>query len=162
MSGATPPAMPDLKKADPMDLGQIGIGILVFISGLLPFYTASFEGFGYEVSDSMNAWNGFFGWLGVLLALAASVVLALGLYGLALPFPARITVLGGFGAALLCLVLAFFIIPIDGADELGIDTGHGFGYWLALVAVIAGTALAFLKLNDPVAALPKATRPPAA
>lgn len=160
MSGATPPAMPDLKAADPMDLGQVGVGLLTFICGLLPFYKASFEGFGVKVSDTVNAYHGFFGWFGVWLALAAAVVLAVALIGITLPFPVRMTVLGLFGAAVVCFLLAFFIIPGGGdAEGLGIDTGHGFGYWLGFLAVIAGTVLAFLKLNAPVTALPSASKP---
>jgi len=62
-------------------------------------------------------------------------------------------VLGLFGLATLCLLLALFVTPGEGCDDslLGgdlcdaIDQGHGIGYWLALLAVIAGTALSAVR-----------------
>jgi hypothetical protein len=55
---------------------------------------------------------------------------------------------------LLCLILAFFITPggdaCNGASGFGVncDTGHGFGYWLALLAVLAGLALSVLRMRE--------------
>jgi hypothetical protein len=140
-----------LQSANRLDLGIVGAGVIAFLASLMPFYTVSVKGFG---GGSVNAWHGFFGWFGCLVALAAAVVLLLHLMGQALPVPVRTTVLAGFGIATVCLVLALFVFPGGGCDDAGmgicdaIDTGHGFGYWLALLASIAGTVLAFQRKDE--------------
>lgn len=102
--------------------------------------------------DSVTAWHGFFGWFGALVALIGAALLAARILGVSLPVPVRTAVLALFGLAALCTLLALFVIPGGGCDDAGIkglcdgiDTGHGIGYWLALLATIAGTALAFLR-----------------
>ena len=147
MSESTPGAnetVETLRQADRFDLGTIGAGALVLLGSLLPYYTVSVDVLGSESSTSANAWHGFFGWFGALLALAAAVVLVLHIMGQALPVPVRTTVLGLMGAGLLCTILALFINPYNGL----LDTGHGFGYWLALLATIAGTALAGMRRGE--------------
>ena len=64
----------------------------------------------------------------------------------------RTLVLGLFAAATVSTLLALFVVPGGSCDDslFGgsvcdlIDQGHGFGYWLALLGSIAGTALAAL------------------
>lgn len=143
-------AVATLKSADRLDLGTIGAGVLVFLGSLMPYYTLSVEGFG---ADSANAWHGFFGWFGALCALAGAGVLLARLLGVTLPVPVRTTVLALFGLAALCTLLALFVTPGGGCDDIPfsgeicdmIDQGHGFGYWLALLASIAGLALAAVR-----------------
>lgn len=146
-------AVETLKKADRLDLGIIGAGAVAFIASLLPYYTVSVEIFGTSASDSGSAWSGgFLGWFGALLALAGAGVLVAKLLGVALPVPPRTTVLGLFAGAVLFTLLALFVFPGGGCDDLGIDgacdavnEGRGFGYWLTLLATIAGTALAAMR-----------------
>ena len=143
-----------LKSAHPLDLGSIGAGLVVFIASLLPYYTVSVEVMDISSGASANAWHGFFGWFGALLALAATGILVARLLGVlpALPVPVRTAVLGLFAVATLCTLLALFVTPggdcddsiMAGACDM-IDQGHGVGYWLALLATIAGTALAALR-----------------
>ncbi|PKH42246.1 hypothetical protein SAMN05192575_10745 [Nocardioides alpinus] len=153
---STPPAstsadaVATLKTADPLDLGTIGAGVLVFLGSLLPYYTVSVEGFG---SESATAWHGFLGWFGALAALAGAGVLVARILGAALPVPVRTTVLALFGIAAFCTLLALFVTPGGDCDDSGlmggvcdmIDQGHGFGYWLALLASIAGLVLAAVR-----------------
>ena len=74
------------------------------------------------------------------------MVAALVLLGVALPIPAPLAVLGAFALGTLCLILALFVFPGGGCSGVpGCNTGHGFGYWLALLCGLAGTALAFLR-----------------
>lgn len=140
-----------LQSANRLDLGIIGAGVIAFLASLMPYYTISIRGLG---GDSVTAWHGFFGWFGALCALAAAVVLVLHLMGQTLPVPVRTTVLGLMAAGLLCTILALFVFPGGGCDDGGmglckaIDTGHGFGYWLALLATIAGTVLAFQRKDE--------------
>ena len=146
-------AVDTLKSADRLDLGIIGAGVLVFLGSLLPYYTVSVDILGTSTSDSASAWHGFFGWFGALLALAGAAVLVAKLLGVALPVPVRTTVLALFAGAVLCTVLALFVTPGGSCDDtfLGntvcdaIDQGHGFGYWLALLASVAGLALAAVR-----------------
>lgn len=146
-------AVETLKSADRLDLGTIGAGLLVLIGSLLPYYTVSVDFLGVSNSASVNAWHGFFGWFGALLAVAGAGVLVAKLLGVRLPVPARTTVLGLFAGAVLCTVLALVVFPGGSCDDalLGgsvcdaVDQGHGFGYWLALLASVAGLALAVVR-----------------
>jgi hypothetical protein len=65
-----------------------------------------------------------------------------------LPVPIRLASLIGFAVATLCVLLALAVIPgTDGAEEAGVDTGHGFGYWASLVFIIAGLVLSVLRFK---------------
>jgi hypothetical protein len=141
-----------LREAHKFDLGIVAAAVVALIGSWLPFYTISVGGI-VNVSGHISGWHGFFGWFAVLVALAAAVLVALPLFGvnLSLPVPVAQAALAGFGLALLCMILALFITPGGGCPSgLGIscDTGRGFGYWLALLAILAGTALAFLRAKD--------------
>ena len=152
-SPSTNQVVETLKSADRLDLGIIGAGLLAFLGSLLPYYTVTVEVFGTSATGSGTAWgSGFFGWFGALLAVAGAGVLLAKLLGVALPFPERLTVLGLFAGALLFTLLALVVFPGAGCNDFGLDgacdgydEGHGFGYWLALLATIAGTALAAMR-----------------
>ena len=142
-----------LRRADRLDLATMGAGVLAFVGSLLPYYTWSVDGFGASASSSVNAWHGFFGWFGAFLALAAAVLLAARILGVSLPVPVRTTVLGLFAAAALCTLLALVVTPGGDCEDVAfmgsvcdvIDQGHGVGYWLSLLATLAGTALALVR-----------------
>jgi hypothetical protein len=144
-----------LQGAHKFDLGIIGAGVIAFIASLLPFYTVSVSAGGLGgASGSVSAWHGFFGWFGILVALAVAVVVALSVFNLVkLPMPIHQIAAGGFVLALLCLLLALFVDPsggCGGAGAFGIhcSIGRGFGYWLALLAVLAGAALSVMRLRE--------------
>jgi hypothetical protein len=152
-----------LQGASKLDLGIIGAGVVAFIASMLPFYTVSVSaGSLGGVSGSVSAWHGFLGWFAVLVALAAAAVVALTLFGVGrLPMPAHQIAAAGFVLALLCLVLALFVDPgggCGGAGAFGItcDIGRGFGYWLALLAVVAGTALSVMRVREATGTAPAA------
>lgn len=146
-------ALETLKSADRLDLGIVGAGVLAFLGSLLPYYTVSVDILGTSSSDSATAWHGFFGWFGALLALAGAAVLVARLLGVSLPLPVRTTVLGLFAGAVLCTVIALFVTPGGSCEDVvlggdfcdAIDQGHGVGYWLALLASVAGLALAAVR-----------------
>lgn len=137
------------------DLAQVGLGLLMLIASLMPFYSYSVQAQGVDYGGaSLNAWHGFFGWFGILLGIAAAGLLAAALFGkLGIP-SMRLVVLGLFAAAALCLLLALFVVPGGDLEALGVglSSGHSFGYWLALVCSLAATALAFLRKDAPGAA----------
>jgi hypothetical protein len=81
------------------------------------------------------------------------VAVALALFGVVkLPMPVHQVAVGGFGLALLCLLLALFVDPsgCGGASAFGVhcDIGRGFGYWLALLAALAGAGLAAARMRE--------------
>jgi hypothetical protein len=134
-----------VQNAHKYDLAQIGLGVLIFIASLLPFYTYSFSGGGFSASTSLTAWHGFFGWFAVLLSVvAAGILVASLLANVAVP-SMRLIVLALFAVATICLILALFVMPGSGISGPGYDDGHGFGYWLALLCALAATALAFMR-----------------
>jgi len=128
------------------DLGIIVLGLLAFIFSLIPsYYTADVPGL---LSDNLNAWHGFWGWFGAVLALAGAALLAAEvLMNMAMPMPTRLVVLVLFGLGLLCTIIAG--LTWAGYDTHGVDvgkyTGHGFSYWACLILILAGTVLAFLR-----------------
>jgi hypothetical protein len=145
-----------LEGAHKYDLGIIAAGVIAFLAGFMPFYTASASFAGHGVSASASAYHGFFGWFAVWVALAGAVVVALALFNIVrgLPMPLHQIAAAAFGLALLCLILALFITPggdaCNGASGFGVscNTGHGFGYWLALLAVLAGLALSVMRMRE--------------
>jgi hypothetical protein len=144
-----------LESANKLDLGIVAAGVVALIGSWLPFYTISVKaaGLGVSASDSVSAWHGFFGWFAVLVALATSVAIALVVFNVVkLPMPAHQIAVGGFGLALLLLILTLFVDPAGcgGAGAFGVscNIGRGFGYWLALLAVLAGGALSFMRMRE--------------
>jgi hypothetical protein len=145
----------DPKTVNPLDWGIIGAGFFTLIFSFFGYYkySVSFDGLGLgSRSQTFSAWHGFFGWFAALVALAAAAILAADVIAkIKLPFPVRLTVLGGFALALLCTILAIFVVPgnTGGVDGLGvhIDKGHGFSYWISLILLIAGTGLAFVRFT---------------
>jgi hypothetical protein len=142
-----------LQGAHKFDLAIVGVGVVAWLAGFMPFYTASLGTAGFNISANASAYHGFFGWFGVWCCLAGAIVAVVGLLGVALPVPTRLTVLAAFGLGTLCLILALFVFPGGGCGGVpGCDTGHGFGYWLALLCGLVGTVLAFLRFQDKSAA----------
>jgi hypothetical protein len=144
-----------LQGANKLDLGIIAAGVVAWLAGFMPFYTASVSAGGFSQSASASAYHGFFGWFALWVALATAVVVALSLFNVVrLPMAVHQIAVAGFGLSLLCLVLALFIFPGGGCPDTGglgglsCDTGHGFGYWLALLVVLAGTVLSVLRMRE--------------
>ena len=153
----------DPKSVNPLDWGIIAAGLLTFIFSFFPYYKASFEGFGVSQSVSYNGWHGLT-WLGTILALVAAALLAVELLKpgtVKLPMPTRLVVLGLFAIAFLTILLGLVWVPIDTGGIDGIDKGHGIGYWLSAIAVIAGLVLSVLRLKATGGALPWENRPAA-
>ena len=145
-AGAPKPAF-DLKSVDPLDLALLGVGLLTFIFSFISYFKASADfGGGVSVSDSTHAWHGV-GFLAELLTLAATVVLAIALFvpTIKMPFGVRIAVLAGWALGLVFTLICLAYSPYAGG--VGLDRGHGFGYWISLILVIAGTALAVMRLK---------------
>jgi hypothetical protein len=161
--------MSAVQSAHKFDLGLIVGGLLVFLFSLLPYYTFSAEVKGAGAladslgnisrSDSVTAWHGFFGWFAALVAVGVAVVVLLKVLGVLDAALANLLALIGVAVAGLCVILALFIYPdggsdIEGSVDLGggvsvdVSTGHGIGYWLTVLVIIAMAAIATLRHQD--------------
>jgi hypothetical protein len=147
------------QAVNPLDWGIIAAGVVALIFSTFGFYTYKVSFSGFSQSDSVSGWHGGLAPIAVLLALAAAALLAVEVLGVArLTFPVRLVVLAAFALASLLLLLALFVVPgnTGGAGALGISVnkGHGIGYWITLLAVLAGTALAAKRFTDTGGKLP--------
>src|SRR4051794_21271934 len=144
----------DPKTVNSLDWGILGIGLLTFIFSFVDWYSFS-EG-GFSVSE--NAWHGFFGWFAALLAVAGAALVAMELFApqVKLPIATRLAGLGCFAVATLFVIIALFVFPGGDVSGPGVDEGHGFGYWVSLIVIIAGTVLSLMRLQQPGGKLPGA------
>ena len=151
--GGNPPARSpggsgaaDPKQVNPLDWGIIAAGVLAFIFSFVSYYTASYLG----TSFSASSWSGgFFGWAGTLLAIVGAALVAVALFApqVNLPLPARTAGLGAFALATLFTFIALFIGGYDDGGISGVDTGHGLGYWVSFIVIIAGTVMSLMRLQ---------------
>lgn len=134
---------------DPFAIAAVALGVLALIASLLPYYTVSVSYQGMSQSAHANAWHGFFGWAGAILALLGGIVALATLLKVKVPFsPALVgTIL--FGLGFIFTLIALFVFPGDTGSipsDLHVDKGRGVGYWLALVFTLAGTAVSVYTL----------------
>jgi hypothetical protein len=133
-----------------MDWGILTTGVLALLFSFISYYTVSvsISGIGSS-SGHESAWHGFFGWFAAFLALAGAAVLAAEFFApqVKLPAPGRLITAGLFAVATLCVLLAFVVVPVDTHGIKGVNTGHGVGYWLSLIVIIAGLVLSILRLK---------------
>ena len=144
-----------LKGVRPLDLAAAGLALSAFLWSFLPYYTVSVKMAGFNESDSVTAWHGFFGWFATLLAVVAGAVLVLHFLSSVVKIealasvPVRLVATVALGVALLCVIIAFFVTP--GADCAGIamceesvDFGRGIGWYLSFLAIAGSTVLTAL------------------
>lgn len=136
-------------------------GLIAFLSFfILPFYGVSYSGTLGSFSSSVTASSAtgpyavlWLVMLGALVALAVSVLLALGIRAISQLTPqlgARIILGSGVVAALIQILMAIKIngdvnsiagigsaVGADVLSKAGFSYGFGFGFWLMLLAFIA-------------------------
>jgi hypothetical protein len=150
----------DPKSVNQLDWGILGAGVLIFIFSFVSYYSYSGKGGLSDYSVTDNAWNGFFGWFAMLLALIGSAVIALELFmpHMKLPFPNRLVGLACYAVATLSVLLALLVVPDYGGGGPGydsaVDEGHSFGYWVSLILIIVGLVLSFLRFQQTGGQLP--------
>ena len=141
-----PPASFDPATVSRSDWAILAAGVLALLGSFFDYYTFSYSVAGYSASVGINAWHGLFGWLGALAAFGGAAVVAAQLFDRlpeSLPLPAPRLALAGFGIGTVCILLAFFVHPGVGYSGVGFHAGHGFGYWLSLIAIVAGLVLCY-------------------
>jgi len=171
--GAPGPGGFDPKNVNPLDWGILGAGALAFIFSFVSFYKAKVSvsgscppGVSGTSGPSESAWHGFFGWFGVLAAVIGAGAIAVSLFApqVKLPMPARMIGLIAFAVATLSELLAFFVHPGTGQSvsqsfggcKIEGHVGHGLGYWITLLAVIAGLVLSLMRFQQSGGVLPGA------
>jgi hypothetical protein len=127
--------------------------LLAFIFSFVSYYT--FSAGPFSVSES--AWHGFFGWFGMLAAIVGSAAVGLTLFmpHVKLPMANRLVAVIAYAVAALCVILALFIVPgYLGYDTSGVSKGHGVGYWISLIVILAGLVLSLMRAQQTNTALP--------
>jgi hypothetical protein len=163
--GAGRPGAFDPKSVNPLDWALLGVGLLVFIFSFVSFYsggTVKCGGQSISVSGgSASAWHdvfggGFFGWFAMLFAILGAVAVALELFMPQFKFAVanRLAALGLFALALLFEIIAIFVTPSDSAFGCSASVGHGAGFWISLILILAGTGLALMRAQQTGTALP--------
>lgn len=150
----------DPKSVNQLDWAILGAGVLAFIFSFVSYYTFSPTHCGSlcdGISVDENAWHGFFGWFAMLAALAGSAAVGLALFqpNVKLPMANRAIAVIAYAVASLCVILALFLVPgYLGYDGSGIDKGHGFGYWISLIVILAGLVLSLMRAQQTGTSLP--------
>lgn len=149
----------DPKSINPLDWGIIAAGLIAFIFSTFDYFTYKITIDPFSRKGSTSAWHGVLAPFATLLVILASALLAVHLIAkLQLAFPVRLVVLAAFALASLLLLLALFVVPGNtgglGAFGVKIEKGHGIGYWVSLLAVLAGTGLSFKRFTDTGGKLP--------
>lgn len=168
-SVSSSPAKSAAKDASPLDWAIIGAGLLAFLLSLFTgyyTYTTTLEGDdetlleevsnNLDLTDSMNAWHGVFGWLAALLALAGAAIVLLGVLGILKKMRiVQLGAVGAFGLATLCALVALLVVPgndddvsLPGGATFKIDPGHGLTYWLSLALILLGLALSVARMRS--------------
>jgi len=156
----------DFGSVNPLDWAAMAAGFVALIFSFLSFYTAkvsaSYNDYNASKSVHENGWHGFFGWFAVLLVLVAATVVAVVVFApsVKLPVPGRLVAFAASALALLFIIIAAFVTPgtpseaqsansasVPGLD-VSVDYGRGIGYWIVLVAIVAATALAYLRFTQ--------------
>ena len=156
----------DAKTVNALDWAIVGCGVIAFLFSFIDFYDGAditYLGHTVSVDGSASAWHdviggGFFGWFAMLFAVAGAVLVALELFApqVKLPVANRLAALGLFAAAAVFEIIAIFVTPSYDYLTASADFGHGFGFWVSLLAVLAGTVLSLMRLQQTGGQLPGA------
>ena len=135
-----------LARLTPLDYGIVGAGVLAFVFSFVDYYEVTVRG----VTTTDGAWHGLFGWFAASVALLGALVVVIASLRPGRP-PYR-TVLAVFAIATASVIAALFTSGFDTsrAHAVGVaaDTGHGYGYWVSLIAIIVGTGLALTRVQQ--------------
>lgn len=149
------PAVDDLKALDRLEQVVLGAGVLAFIVSFFPFYGASFNAGGLSISSSVTAWHSY-GFLGMLLVLAATAVAAVRLFspktleGLPVGGNLLVFVLSAVGTVLVIL-RGFTYTHASGA---GGSVGVKWGGYLLMIILIVQAVAAFMLFRKSEEVLP--------
>ena len=172
---SAPPARPAL---DPLDLATLGAVVLAFILSFFAYYNFSptpaaqrdctpgnLQQAPQWAKDFCNggltadAWHGFFGWFGVLLAILGALALAAALFApsLRLPVSARLLALGGIALGLIFTLVAIGVVPSyapqgmqvtdQSVYDQNVERGHDWAFWVVLILLLIALVLAVMRFQ---------------
>jgi hypothetical protein len=168
-----PPAKFDPKAVNPLDWAIVGAGVLAFLFSFIDFYDgADVEAGGRSATVDAGTWSawhdvvggGFFSWFAMVFAIAGAVLVALELFQpqMKLPIANRLGALGLFALASLFEIIGIFVTPGDSGSaglaggDIDVSLNHGFGFWVSLIVILAGTVVALMRLQQTGGKLPGA------
>ena len=126
----------------------MGAGVLAIIFSFFSYYTASARTAVFTITESFNAWHGFFGWFAAVIALVAAALLSIVVLGhVSVPFHRQAT-MGGFAIATVSVIVALFVLPGNVPHGTGVSNGRGAGYWLSLIVIALGLVLSLIQMRD--------------
>ncbi|WP_261560088.1 hypothetical protein [Frankia tisae] len=129
------------------DIGVIASGLVMFIVGLLPWYSVNYLFFGRSTKVHENGWGlGFNSWFPMLLVLAMAGLLVARLFAnLRIPDVGPVSALWILPGASAFASLLLLIRWIRFSDvQKGLDARPSYGFYLALVAAIVQTVFGVL------------------
>lgn len=142
------------RQVDNNDLGVMAAGAAALVFSFLPFWGVSYDVKGVgSASSSFNAWHSF-GFLGLLMVLAAAGAVAARVFGdmtlPTLPVGWHVVVAGLAGLGTLLLVLRGFSYDSGGFSGFGssVSAGVRWGGYLLFLAGIAESVFAVLALRE--------------
>jgi hypothetical protein len=146
----------DDHRLTPLDCGIVSAGVVAFVLSYFGYYTASVGG----VTRTTGAWHGFFGWFAAAVALLGALVVLAAFVLPARRVPPYRVVLALFAIATVSVLAALFTSGFDTSHAHGLgvaaDTGHGYGYWISLAAIIGGALLSLGRVRQTGGQLPGA------
>ena len=135
------------------ELIAAGAGLLLIISLFFEWYTVDIKGFGGDI-PTITGWKAL-GFIDILLfligaiAIAVAVLRAMNVMPRNLPAAPSFIVLVLGALAVLLVLFRILSIPDEGVGALpGIDTGRGFGVFVALIAAAGVTLGGWLTWNE--------------
>lgn len=143
----------DLQKLGRTEQVLAGAGIVLFIVGFFPWFSASVSDFGVTYSGHANAWSapsGFIDWFPILLLLAYAVVLALPAFGVAVNIPVLASETNRAFVGLVLSAFALLLFAIQGLTYPSLpggisgSAGPSWGYYIALLVVIGAGVQSYL------------------
>lgn len=173
---------PSMSSVNPLDWAILGAGVLALVFSFFSFYSYDPKGqlaaackTGAGTSSaahaicggtSESAWNGFFGWAGVLLILLGALAVLMAIFSPQVSVPVPVRLIGAGLAALgtILVLVALFVTPewsvaaAAGASSSDynkfVDDGAGFSLYIVLILGLIVTALSFLRFQQTGGALP--------
>ncbi len=148
-------AVDDLKALDRLEQVVLGAGVVAFIVSFFPFYGASFSGGGISVSSTITAWHSY-GFLGMLLVLAATAIAAVRLFS---PKTLESLPVGGALLTFGLSALGAFLVILRGftyktASAPGGSVGVKWGGYLLMIVLIVQAVAAFMVFRKSEEVLP--------
>ncbi|SOD71939.1 hypothetical protein SAMN05892883_1399 [Jatrophihabitans sp. GAS493] len=137
----------------------IGAGLAVLAVSFFYYYIHDFDQYfagSRRASGAWTGWSGIYGEISTVLAAGSSLLLLVSVFVLnkGRSVPMRIAVVLGYALSAVAAIGAYFVIPSfrftanDSLFPRPVSDGHGYGYWAALLLILAGLVCSWLRLTQ--------------